>query len=139
MFSTATTLAMRTKKELAGGTDGFQAREVQQDTPASHKVQIGRKLLGTWGKDGVGGIRTGICNSKVENTQPDLLLTGNGLRLEESLCGALCWPLIQEHFPQHCLVGTESQCEPRDEFQQGWWVSNLLAMPICLPQTKRIN
>lgn len=31
MFSTATTLGMRTKKELAGGTDGFQAREVQQD------------------------------------------------------------------------------------------------------------
>lgn len=43
---------MRTKKELAGGSDGFQAREAQQDTPASHKIQIGRKLLGISGKDG---------------------------------------------------------------------------------------
>lgn len=47
MFSTAATLGMRTKKGLAGGTDGFQVREAQQDTPASHVVQIGRKLWET--------------------------------------------------------------------------------------------
>lgn len=69
-------MGIRTKKELPGDTDGFPVSKHGriQALPASHMVQMGKELVGNWDKDGVGGVGSGIRNSKVHTSQPDLLL-----------------------------------------------------------------
>lgn len=45
---TGTPVGIRTKKGLAGGTDGFLSREAQriQAPPASHMTQTGKEVVG---------------------------------------------------------------------------------------------
>lgn len=99
-----------------------------QAPPASHMVQIGRKVVKNWDKDGVGGVRSGICNSNMCNTQPDLLRCWKWPRAE----GKFLWsPLLATYSRAPPTVLPTGHCVPTGANGSGLSARLVVLRPSC--------
>lgn len=97
-------MGIRTKKGLAGGTDGLFNREAQQNTSPTCQ------LHGTDRKGSSGELEGGWRRwTQVRDLQPDSGSAGNGLRMEGSVWSPL--KAIYSRVSPTILVGIVSQCE----------------------------